>query len=169
MPPLSGAERDKRFREKNKARIRGEDALRKRHMRIKMKVTDTVKNEERLRKQRLYKKEYRKRIKTVQIEFGQRSTHMRSLRKAEKALPKSPCKQKAVVTSLAKKFNLKILPQQNNRGRKRQEITDDERFWLNEFLGRPDITYATPGKNDQVYMGKVEDLQAKEIFAVDTK
>ena len=34
-----------------------------------------------------------------------------SLRKAAKALPKNPRKQKAVVTSLAKKFNVRIASQ----------------------------------------------------------
>ena len=81
---------------------------------------------------------------------------MRSLRKAEKALPKSPRKQKAVVTSLAKKFDLKIAPQQNNRGQKRQKITEEEQSWLSEFLSQPDITYVTPGKKDKIYMGKVD-------------
>jgi len=43
MAPLSGAERAKRFREKNKERVRKEDALRKRHARASMKVTDPSK------------------------------------------------------------------------------------------------------------------------------
>ena len=48
--------------------------------------------------------------------FSQRSTYMRSLQKAEKTLPKSPRKQKAVVTRLAKEFDFKSALQQNNRG-----------------------------------------------------
>jgi len=170
MAPLSGAERAKRFREKNKERVRKEDALRKRHARASMKVTDPSKNSERLLKQRLYKKEYRKRVKDgdqtqnqVQTESTEsltesslnRATLMRSLRKAEKSLPKSPRKQKAVVQGLAKKFNLRIV-QTEKRGRKLNALADDERTWLNDFLNRLDIVYITPGKNDNVYMGKVD-------------
>ena len=54
MTPLSGVKRTKQCREKNKTRVREEDALRKRHMRMKMKVIDPVKNEEGLRKQRFF-------------------------------------------------------------------------------------------------------------------
>ena len=43
MAPLSGAERARRFREKNKNRIREEDALR--HMRLNMKIKDPAKND----------------------------------------------------------------------------------------------------------------------------
>ena len=174
MAPLSGAERAKRFREKNKTRVREQDALGKRHKRLIMKVNNPVKNEERLRSERLFKQDYRTRKKAIQLlterhnerdeatpstsssseGFAQCSTHMRSVRKAVKALPKSPRKQKAVVTSLAKKFNLRILPQ-NRSGRKKQDLSEEEESWLRKFFGRPDITYVTPGKNDQVYMGKV--------------
>ena len=79
---------------------------------------------------------------------------MRSLKKAEKALPRSPNKKKAVVASLCKKFQLRIVPQ--NRGRKKQELNEDEIAWLTEFLDRPDVSLITPGKNDHVYVGKVD-------------
>ena len=117
MAALSGAERDRRFQEKNKNRIREEDALRKRHIRLSMKSKDPAKNEERLRKQREYKRNYRQKMKpaaalsesqqdttssstlklTAVEGFSQRSTYIQFLQKAEKALSKSPRKQKAVV------------------------------------------------------------------------
>ena len=145
-------------------------------MRLNMKIKDPAKNRERLRKQREYKRNYCQKLKAaaalsdsqqdttssstsmaIVVEgFSQRSTYIRSLQKAENALPKSPWKQKAVVTSLAKKFELKIAPQQNNRERKRQELNKEEQSWLSEFLSQPDITYITPGKKDQIYMGKVD-------------
>ena len=55
-----------------------------------------------------------------------------------------------------KKFELKIAPQQNNQGWKRQELTEEEQSWLKKFLSQPDITYVTPGKNNQIYTGKVD-------------
>ena len=76
---------------------------------------------------------------------------MRSLQRAEKALPKSPSKQKAVVTSLAKKFNLGIMQQQQNRGRKREELNDEESSWLVEFLELLDITCDTRQVRPNIY------------------
>ena len=66
MAPLSGAERAKRFREKNKTRVTEQNALRKRHKRLMMKVNNPVKNEETLRRERLYKQDYRMRKKDIQ-------------------------------------------------------------------------------------------------------
>ena len=86
-----------------------------------MKHFDPEKNEARLLKERLYTREYRKRMKklvnqstetltseseSTTEEFRQRSFKLRSIKKAEKVLPKSPRKGNAVVTSLAKKFQL---------------------------------------------------------------
>ena len=87
---------------------------------------------------------------------------MRSLKKAEGSRPKSPRRRNAVVSSLAKKFQLRILPQQNNRGRPKQILDADEKSWLIDFLDRPDITYTMPGKRDQVYMGKVNGKKVYE-------
>ena len=43
--------------------------------------------------------------------FSQRSSKLRSIKKAKKALPKSPRKRNVVVTNLAKKFQLRMVPQ----------------------------------------------------------
>ena len=108
MAPLSSAERCKRWREKNKAKVLAKDALRKRYRRVQMKHLDPEKNESRLLKERLYKQEYRKIMKelasqstetlTSQSEsttegFSQRSSKLRSIKKVEKALPKIPRKK----------------------------------------------------------------------------
>ena len=63
MAPLSQAERAKSYGEKNKEKVRERDALRKKLKRIVMKVNDPEKNQTRLLKERLYKQEYRKRIR----------------------------------------------------------------------------------------------------------
>ena len=102
MAPLSQAERAKRYREKNKEEVRERDALRKKLKPIVMKVNDPEKNQARLLKERLHKQEYRKRIRSnidqqpsptsnsTEEGFSQRSSYMRSLKKAERSLPKSP-------------------------------------------------------------------------------
>ena len=69
MAPLSGAERAKRFRKRNKALVLVEDGLRKRRMRTTciMKFLDRVKNQMRLAQQRLYKQEYRRKTKATML------------------------------------------------------------------------------------------------------
>ena len=62
------------------------------------------------------------------------------MRKAERTLSKSPRKKNDVVLSLAKTFQLRIMPQTNNKGRPKKELEMDEKFWLFDFLDRPDIT-----------------------------
>ena len=84
-----------------------------------MKVSNPEKNKARLLKEQLYKRECRKRMKdqpsqisdSIDEGFSQRSSHMMSVRKAEKSLSRSPRKRNAVVSSLAKKFQLRIPPQ----------------------------------------------------------
>ena len=170
MAPLSSAERCKRWLEKNKAKVLAKDVLRKRYRRVQMKHLDPPKNEARLLKERLYKREYRKKMKELVSQstetltsesesttegFSQRSSKLRSIKKGEKALPKSPRKRNAMMTSLAKKFQLRIVPQSENRGRPKLELNKEEKSWLTDFLGRQDITYVTPGKRNQVYIGKM--------------
>lgn len=69
---------------------------------------------------------------------------------------KSPPKQKAGAKSVANRFHLRITLQERNRWWKKQELSENEESWLNELSGRPDNKYLIPGKNDQVYMGKVD-------------
>ena len=61
--------------------------------------------------------------------FSQRSSHMKPVSKAEKSLPRSPGKRNAVVSSLSKKFQLRMLPQhsQINRRRPKQDLDVDEK------------------------------------------
>lgn len=172
--PLSAAERAKKYRDKHREEVRRRDNLRKKYQRTILK-TLPERNEERLRKQREQKSLYRKKKReeeqqtlrhippsttsalpiTPPPSFTQNSTKARSLRKAAAALPKSPSKKVEIVKSLAKKFNLRI--QYDNRispGRPKNELSEEEREWLESFFERPDITYTTPGRKDQRYLGK---------------
>ena len=47
------------------------------------------------------------------------------------------------------------MPQTNNRGWPKKDLETNEQSWLLHFLDHPGITYTTPGKRDQVYIGKV--------------
>ena len=132
-----------------------------------MKAFNPEKNKARLLKERLYKREYRKLTKdqpsiisdSVEERFSQRSSQTRSVRKAKKSFSRSPRKGNTAVSSLAKKFQLRILPQhsQSNRGRPKQDLDADEKSWLIDYLGRQDITYTT-----QVYMGKINGKKVYE-------
>ena len=84
--------------------------------------------------------------------FKHRSTKIRSLKKAESALPKSPSKRKEIVKKLAtSELRWKF---QSRRGRKKNDLNEEQREWLLEFLDRPDISTQTPGRKDHVYCGK---------------
>ena len=45
---------------------------------------------------------------------------------------------------------------QENRGRPRKELREVEKIWLIEFLNRSDVSYTNPGREDHMYIGKVE-------------
>ena len=169
MAPVSVAERCKKYRQLHQKEYREKDALRKTHQRMIMKITNPVANEERLRIQRLKKQEYRQRIKAAKQDvatpvqepgpsaFSQHHIKSRSLQKVEKSLPKSPRKRSEIVGALVDKFQLRIkLTGKSKRGRPKNEFTTDELAWLLEFLNRPDITYTTPGRKDQRYVGKID-------------
>ena len=102
-----------------------------------MQLSNPEKNKARLLKEQLYKPGYRKRMKdqpstisdSIEEGFSQRSSHMRSVRKAEKSLSRSPRKKNAVVSNLAKMFLLRILPHhsQSNTGQPKQDLNADEK------------------------------------------
>ena len=50
---------------------------------------------------------------------------------------------------------MRVRLKSKDSGRKRKELSEDERSWLLEFLDRSDISYTTPGRKDNQYIGKV--------------
>ena len=86
--------------------------------------------------------------------FKHGCTKYRSLKRADDALPKSPHKRKEIVSSLATKYQLRIQYTKNKRGRKRKNLTEEQKEWLINALDRPDISMMNPGKKDHVYVGK---------------
>ena len=79
-----------------------------------------------------------------------RSAKPRSLRKAIRALSRSP-RKKEIFKSLASTFNLRI--QLKNNGQPKNELSGEES--LEQFFQRPDMTYIALGKNQRKYLGKV--------------
>ena len=79
--------------------------------------------------------------------FKHGCTKYRSLKRADNALPKSPHKRKEIVSSLATKYQLRIQYTKNKRGRKREDLTEEQKEWLiNALLDRADISMMNPGK-----------------------
>ena len=172
MAPISNAEKCKRYRARHQSKYREADALRKRHGRLLLKHTNPGADAARLSDQKIKKRIYRERKKNGCIQdaattnlpttpsigtssaFSQRHIKSRSLRKVESVLPKSPRKNPEIVESLAKKFQIRI--QYKSTGRPKDDLKEEEKTWLIEFLDRTDISYATPGKNDQRYVGKID-------------
>ena len=81
-----------------------------------------------------------------------RSAKPRNLRKAIRALSRSP-RKKEIVKSLASTFNLRI--QLKNNGQPKNELSEEEPICLEQFFQRPDMTYIALGKNQRKYLGKV--------------
>ena len=71
--------------------------------------------------------------------FQSRQTLHRSLSRADSHLPKSPHKKAEIIQRLATKYKLRINFQQN-RGRPRKKLNEEEKIWLIEFLNRFDIS-----------------------------
>ena len=56
---------------------------------------------------------------------------------------------------MATKYKLRINLQQNC-GRPRKELNEEEKIWLIEFLNKSDISCTNPGRKDHVYAGKID-------------
>ena len=86
--------------------------------------------------------------------FSTKQSRSRSLKKADEHLPQSPRKKVEIIQNLASKYKMRIHPNEK-RGRPRKELSDEKKEWMIEFLGRSDMTYTNPGRQDNIYMGKV--------------
>ena len=53
---------------------------------------------------------------------------------------------------LAKKINLRVAVHSKS-GRKKNELSEEEKDWIQNFLEGSDITYTTPRRRDTVYVG----------------
>ena len=92
--------------------------------------------------------------------YKHRATKSRSVNRAEKGLPKSPSKRKEVLTSLSRKFNLEgLLPQKRKAGRKPLVLSEEEEKWVAEKLDDPSVSHTNPGRNDSIYLGKVNGVK----------
>jgi len=163
----------KSYREKNKAAYQKNDRERKKFKRDTLKYLEPEKYEvkkkqerERLRLYRLRKKEEARAEKERQaleqqktpeteglVSFKNIQSFSRSVKRAENALPFSPTKKKEVINGLAKRYQLRIKLAEN-RGRKAYALNEEQLDWMKETLERPDLTYITPGRKDNVYIGK---------------
>ena len=87
--------------------------------------------------------------------FSTKQSRSRSLKKAADHLPQSPRKKVEIIQSLASKYQIRI-KMHENRGRPRKELSEEKKDWMIEFLSRSDMTYTNPGRQDNVYIGKVD-------------
>lgn len=176
-PTFKNNERCKRYREKHQEKYREDDKFRKRHSRAMLKFKGGLlyeetkkKNRERMRQARTLAKEEREREEKELLNHASTSTssplsssfsstqsRSRSIKRAEKSLPESPRKRVEVIGNLAKKYEIKI-DLGPKRGRKLIEMSEENVAWLTNILERSDITYMNPGKNDNVYIGKVDGI-----------
>lgn len=164
----TNAERCKRYREKNKEEYRINDALRKKQKRTVLKTLDKVKYEEQKKKDRerkrlskLKKSQATPSSATSALEateaassspFSNSAVKSRTVKRVEKCRPQSPRRKTEVIKSLASKFNVKVKFGEKS-GRKKNLLSEEEQQWVLNFLDRADISYTTPGRRDNVYIG----------------
>ena len=86
---------------------------------------------------------------TMPSAFSTKQIFGRGVHKTKRSLPFSPRKKAEVIETLAKKFNLRIAGH-NKSGRKKNELSEEKEEWIENFLERSDITYATPRRRDTV-------------------
>ena len=86
--------------------------------------------------------------------FKHKYTKLRSLARVEKSLPKSPEKQAEIIKMTASKL-LKIRFQGKGGGHTKNVLTFAEEERLSAFLDPADISRQTPGRKDNVFIGKV--------------
>ena len=133
----------------------------KKHSRLILKSNKTArevykwKERERKRTTKLWKK--------VLIDYNQQSEEYlgpstffsnaaiksRSVKKAEKSLPKSPRRKMEVITRLASKFQV-CVKFREKVGRKKNVLSEEKVDWVIAFLNQPDILYTTPGRKDNM-------------------
>ena len=170
----TNAERCKRYREKYKEEYKISDALRKKHARLVLKMQNKAKHEEQKKKDRERKRlaKLRSKIQVNQAAaseqaastsspnplFSSSSIKSRTVKRVEKFLPQSSRRKSEVIKSLASKFNVKVKFCKKT-GRKKKVLSEEEQQWVKDFLDRPDISYTTPGRRDNVYIGIVNKVK----------
>ena len=82
----------------------------------------------------------------------------RSVKIAEKSLPKGPRRKREVITRLASKFQVRIKFGENV-GRKKNALCEEELDRVIAFLNQPDISYKTPGRKENLYVGTFNKLK----------
>ena len=95
--------------------------------------------------------------------FRNKATKACSLKKAKNALPRSPSKRKEVVKELASNFLRIKFTRRNKTVSKSKELEEHHREWLIAFLDWAGISRQTPGRKDNVYVGK-ENGQRKYLL-----
>ena len=139
------AEYCKIYRQKHLDALRGKDKARKKFERDYRKHCQAGEKYEAYKKVDRERKANKKHEEQVVVldgtpnsamsSFKHKCTKVRSLKRAECALPNSPRKKKEIISSLASKFQLRIaMVQKKTPGPKRTDLTTAQIEWLVGFL-----------------------------------
>ena len=93
---------------------------------------------------------------TLPSSFSTKQSLHHSVSRLNNFLQKSPHKKVEVIEKLAEKYQVKFQFKKGSSGRPRKDLNKEEKDWLIEFLSRADLTYTNSGRNDNVYIGKVD-------------
>ena len=87
--------------------------------------------------------------------FSTKQSASWSLNKAPDHLPQNPRKEMEIIQGLASKYQIRIKDAQKLCDCPRKELSEEKKDWMIEFLSRSDMTYTNLGRQDNVYIGKV--------------
>lgn len=186
--PLTAKEKQRRYRERKKQsgeyeQDKEKDRLRKKKARSDFKLKCSK------RKWQNYRKIENERIKLCKLKTkakmaqnqnnesinnGESSRKIsykspqalgKAVKRVERSLPKSPRKQKSVVTAIAKSVGLVVCDDSSQPKRSSKKITVECEMAVNDYFLRDDISWQAPGKKDRVIIrDKSEDGSKSKTY-----
>ena len=180
MAPMTNAERQRKWREKKAKEVGPEELRKKDKERQQLKRSRTDEDSKKILKEKQAERQRKCRVnkkKTAQSfvpnlsfgssVFGSFSSKSRSLNRAQNDLPKNPIQKREIVKSLFE-YEIDATPTQkrvisewisgmncDSRGRP-AKMKDEICEKLRKFLDHTDVSYTLPGRQNQIYMGKVD-------------
>jgi hypothetical protein len=159
--PLSGAERNRIYREKLKAKlgerhIKEQDAKRKAESRMKDVEKSREKERERQQRCRDRKRAAANAANTATLAespaYKSASSFGKAVKRAQSHLPTSPRKRQKVVQKLVVKFLplSRSMPDDSAKSVPHNKITEDDAKEVTAFYMRADISWMAPGKKDYI-------------------
>lgn len=170
-------EKQRDYRERRKLSGKAEQDKEKDRLR-KKKTRNEMKQKYSKREWQIYRKKENERVKLSKLKTkviqGESSTIAsykspqalgKAIRRVQRTLPKSPRKQKSVVTAIAKSVGLNINDNISKFKLSNKTISVECEMAVKEYFLRDDVTWQAPGKKDRVIIRDTnEDGSLRKVY-----